>query len=42
VVAFFVDEHNTSMPHAAFRGQTLDTEHPARPVLSYQELAPEA
>ena len=24
LVAFFVDEHNTKMPHAAFRGQTPD------------------
>jgi putative transposase len=24
LVAFFVDEHNTKRPHAAFRGQTPD------------------
>ena len=24
LVAFFVDEHNSKMPHAAFRGQTPD------------------
>jgi hypothetical protein len=24
LVAFFVGEHNTKMPHAAFRGQTPD------------------
>jgi putative transposase len=24
LVAFFVEEHNTKMPHAAFRGQTPD------------------
>jgi putative transposase len=24
LVAFFIDEHNTKMPHAAFRGQTPD------------------
>src|SRR5664279_4913982 len=39
LVAFFIESHNTQMPHAAFRGQTPDEVYLGTAVALPEELA---